>query len=312
MYAAADDFLCMVRNASGIQTEIQSDSPVVCCEQQRINRAKLNVKVSPGSDVTINIEHGASIQGTFFDRGSDILIIIGPGFGYTRETLQYYARVFHNYDLLIFDYRWRSNFRNFLFSFDTLKSPMGTLFDAPKEEVVAVVRFGRSYKNYKKIIGLGICYSAYQFIAAQAESLENNVQLFDALIIDSCFLSTADVAKHVLRNITLIYDPLQSREPGWIQYLWIMTGISDLLAWLGSKLSNYSAVPLCVQLAQMPILCIHGKADRLVSLEAFEQLWSAIQCPQKMALITPQAHVLNIRTQAIYKSVCDTFIASIS
>jgi pimeloyl-ACP methyl ester carboxylesterase len=303
---AALDLPCTVRDAQGVEVAIQNNG------HGQIDKAKVKTDAKSGTDVTIRTVNGrAAIFGTFFDHGSDILIVMGPGFGKPRGTLQYYAQIFQNYDVLIFDYCWRTNIKNFMGSFKSLRAPIAALFDGPWQDVISVVQYGTSHKKYKKVVGLGICYSAYQFLAAEAECQKNQVHLFDALIIDSCPLSTVDVQKQVFRNISLLYNPLQSTEPGWLQYIWGLTRVPGMLAWLSSKFSNYSVLPLCAQIGQIPVLCIHGRADRLVPLESFERMWAAIQSHNKMALITPSSHVLNIRNQAVYKVVCDQFIAGV-
>lgn len=306
--AHALEFSCIVRNADGVEFVVQEDDRIVCQEGENIAFAKKSKKDFEGEFVTIPMPDGNPIQGSFFDRKSDILIVMGPGFGYYRQTLNYYAKIFHNYDVLIFDYRWRSNIQDFLFSMSTLRGPMSALFKNPKDEVASVVRFGRLHKSYKQVIGLGVCYSAFQFLSAQVESNQRNMPLFDKLILDSCPLSTADVEKNLFCNMSLIFKPWQDDKPGFFQSLWTKTCIPDLMSWFFSKISNYSAVPLCQLIGDMPVLCIHGKADRLVPLASFERLWVELKTPNKQALITPNSHVLNIQRQAIYKVVCDRFI----
>jgi hypothetical protein len=310
-FVVALDSTCIVRNADGTECVIQANDPLVCREQEKINSAKKCMNRTSQVDVSIPMADGKPIQGSFFDRGSDVLLVIGPGFGFSRKTLHYYAKVFYNYDVLIFDYRWKSCLKDFLCSVKTLKSPMAALFDTPKEEGSAVVQFGRSLKEYKKVVGLGVCYSAYQFLAAQAESTKKQIHVFDKLIIDSCPLSTAEIQKEVLRNVSLMFNPSQDAEPGWLQRVWSMTRIPDMLAWLGANFADYSTEPLCSHIGQIPVLCIQGRADRLVPMDSFERIWASIQTPHKMALITPSSHVMNIRNQAIYKIVCDQFIESI-
>jgi hypothetical protein len=297
---------CILRDAYGLEVVVEDNG------HEQIDKEKERTVASTGSDVTIKTAGGSSVLGTFFDHGSDILIVMGSGFGKPRRTLRYYAQTFQNYDVLIFDYSWRTNIKNFVSSFRTLVAPIAVFFDGPWQDVVAVVQYGMARKKYTKIVGLGLCYSAYQFLAAEVKCQKNKVRLFDALIIDSCPLSTADVQKQVFRNISLLYDPLQSTESGVLQYIWSSTCIPDMLAWISSKFSNYSVLHLCAQLETVPVLCIHGRADRLVPLESFEKIWTAIKVHNKVALITPSSHVLNIRNQTVYKVVCDQFIAGIA
>jgi hypothetical protein len=310
-FVVAIDFECRVRNADGTEVVMHPQDPLVCKEQEQIERTKKSMLQQSGTAVTIQTMSKQPLTGIFFDRESDILLIVGPGFGKPIETLRLYARVFYNYDVLIYDYRWVHDIKSLVFNRNIFKSPTTTLFEWSQEDVQNVVQFGRSYKKYNKVIGLGICFSCYQFLAAQAEYTKRSTPLFDALILDSCILSTEDIQKQILHNISLLYNPLQDDEPGWLQKIWEITGIPDLVTWLLSKISYHSTLPLLSQIGDLPILCIHGRADRLVPLESFERIWDCVQYPHKEALITPSSHVLNICNKAVYKIVCDHFIETL-
>lgn len=310
-FVVAIDFECRVRNADGTEVVMQPQDPLVCKEQEQIDRTKKSMLQQSGTAVTIQTSSKQPLVGNFFDRGSDILVIVGPGFGKAIETLYLYAGVFYNYDILMFDYRWIHNIKNFVFSNNIFKSPISALFEWSQEDVLNVVQFGRSHKKYKKVVGLGICYSCYQFLAAQAEYTKRSAPLFDALILDSCIMSTEDVQKQIVHNISLLYNPLQADEPGWLQKIWETTGIPDCTARLLSKISYHSTLPLLSQIGNLPVLCIHGRADRLVPMESFAHIWDCVQYPHKEALITPSSHVLNIRNKAVYKIVCDHFIETL-
>lgn len=300
----------IVRNIGRGEVAVDPYDARVCQEQVKIDKNKKVMQEQPGVMVTIQTVNGCSVKGTFFDRGSNKLLIMGQAICDPRETMHFYARVFHDYDVLLFDYKWR-DIKNFVFNRQTWKYPMRAFFDSTKEEVVSAVQYARSLKKYRKVIGLGICYSAYQFLYAQSDSYKQGVDLFDALILDSCFLSTAEAQRLMLRNIFLPRSLSQSEGSRGLKRFWAATHIPDLLTWLLAKITDYSTLPLCSQIGQIPVLCIYGKADKLVPATSFECIWESLKTPYKMALITPSAHIMNIRNQAIYKVVCDQFIDSI-
>lgn len=295
----------LLRMADGANNHVVLSDERIRVEQERIDQEKIAMQQNPGLRVVIQTSTNMHMSATFFDRGSKKLLIVGQGLGFSQEHMLFYARVFYDYDLLIFDYRWRDSIK-FVLSGQMLLHPIAHLFEQEKEEVISVVRWGRARKQYEQIIGLGLCYSAYMFLAAQVESKKQGAVLFDALILDSCPVTIADVLLKFSNNPLLIVRPRQTHDPLLFRVLsW--TYIPYMLAKFVGLFLPYSAISLCVELGQFPLMFIHGSADRLVPLADFNRLWDSVPSKNKVALITPSAHVMNIENNVIYKLVCDQF-----
>ena len=305
------DYKFTLRTAEGTIIPLQSNEELCTSEQIMIDKAKEDMLCCPGKEEILETSQGLSFPATFLDRGSNKLMIIGQGIGEAKERMLFYARIFYDYDILIFDYRWH-DFKKFITDLDTLTAPFASLMDATKEEVIAVVERSRQMKHYEKVVGLGVCYSAYTFLAAQVAAQRGGVRLFDALILDSCPASLTDIAERILSNLTLITDPRQAGEPGYLQALWRLTHVPQVLAKLVTFFEGYSSLSLCSELVDLPVLFIHGSTDRLVPMTSFEQIWDSLRSKKKMAFITPNEHVMNIEYQTDYKIMCDRFISTLS
>jgi len=133
-----------------------------------------------GTVLTFTTDDNVVIKTTYFDRGSDTLVVVGPGFTNEREKMAPFMHIFAEYDVVFFDYRghgyekksWFNpiswNFNPFVrfFGAHPRKARLG--LDEGKD-VAAVIRGMKARKPYKKVAGLGLCYSALIFVKADIQ-----------------------------------------------------------------------------------------------------------------------------------------------
>ncbi len=215
----------------------------------------------------------------FFNRQSNTVIIMGQGFGGSKEDMLFFAHLFHEYDIICFDYRWKTD-PYFFLKPSTLMAPMQSiLFDA-QEEIVAVQAYSKKYKSYKETIGLGLCYSAALFIISQTEQLKKNNPLFTKLIVDSMWLS--------LKNFS------QKRS---------------LLSFLEYIMPDYSLDTHISRITDTPILYVHGTEDKYIGLTVFHDIYFLTRNTPRLAFITPYDHSGSAyRNKGAYKDICRRFI----
>lgn len=248
-----------------------------------------------------------------FLRNSNKLLILGPGYRTPKEKYIKYAQVFHDYDVVLFDFEWPC-LSNITSNF--LSAPIDTMFLEHKQVVLSLVNHFKTvpHKPYDQIIGLGTSYSAMVFLEAQYEGQQFKTKVFDKLILDSCPVTLADIVFQVVKRPSLMTgNACVTQKPGFWSNLLEATRIPALCQ---SIISYPVTTDMCEVIAsldnQLPILFIHGKLDQLVPFSMFNKLWTASVSTRKIALITPLPHAsnLNIQCPGTYKAVCDTFIDS--
>lgn len=72
--------------------------------QYRISDYKHDAK-NRGQKFVTKTKDGVSITGTYFNRGSDKLLVVGEGFTNARETMTPFLSLFDDYDIALFDFR---------------------------------------------------------------------------------------------------------------------------------------------------------------------------------------------------------------
>jgi pimeloyl-ACP methyl ester carboxylesterase len=276
-------------------------------------------KANQGQLVTLQTSDGFDIFCTYFDRGSNKLLIVGEGFTNEREKVAPFVDMFPDYDIVLFDFRghgyrpftlsdsgtWPLSISKYFFGIDTKKTKLGGIEEL---DVFAVVDGFKKIKNYEQVYGLGVCYSAFIFLKAQA----CRPDLFDKLILDGCWVSIPLLVEKIKKDPKLICVP----QTGGFSDHWLLgnTMVKDFLYKIAKDLMGLplsdgpSVVNFAHQLQEMPILMIHGKNDLMVVRNEFEELWDALPIKNKTALVTSNPHVRNhIKQKELYKLVCDLF-----
>jgi hypothetical protein len=270
--AAAQFELRTPKHAELIPVRLETDELEDCSQpEQRTTRYSLRTT----SGVTFDVLH--------IDNNQKNVIVLGQGWYGTMYSMLPWIRAFGNsYDYVIFNYRWNHKC-SMLTRLQTWLRPTHEMFNSPSEEVACVVDFIRAQKTYDEVVGLGVCYSSFTFLKAQAAAAKADVPLFTKLILDSCFVSLHSFLEGTINN-SYISNLLYWGTPG-------MTALNHL-----------RTIP------KTPLLFIHGKNDRVVLQSHFEQLWDAAKTNKKAALFTPFAHADNIKGKATYTSVIKNFI----
>ncbi len=263
------------------------------------------LKASP---ITLHTVNGIPFEALFFDRNSDSALVIGQGFPGTKESMLSFVRLFLNYDIIIFDYRW-NDIISFLLKPSTLLHPLNKLVYEEQEEVVAVVNFLDNHKQYEAKVCLGQCYSNFLFVAAQVTAHNEGKKLFDKLILDSCWHSFNAFAESISLDPFLPLSPQSGGAPEVIKsFLKRPIVRSNLLKLLKFVVPSVSIEEYLPFLHDSPILFIHGKNDLMVPLRHLELIWNLASNTPKAALITPYTHSHNKVDPTIYLFACDAFI----
>lgn len=259
-------------------------------------------------DIKLTTTGGLSFTARYFNNNSDKVIVLGQGFPGEMEAMQDFIPFLGDgFDYIAFDYRWKDLFR-YVLNPITICRPTQRIFYDEQEEIITVVNFLKSKKNYKEIIGLGQCYSSFLFVVTQAKEQLDGRSLFDRLILESCWYSLKEFALCVGKDPGLVANP---------QY-----GGSEFLKWICSSQALYGVVEALTKffpdiniesyaskLKDTPILFIHGMNDKLISTVSFAQVWNAVSSP-KVALLTPHRHVDNLQHDGVMTHACKTFLES--
>ncbi len=242
---------------------------------------------------TITTQSGIPVPIIFSDRASDSLIILGQGLGGKKEELLSLGEAFSEYDTVCFDYRWKTD-PYFFFWPSTLNAPIEKIFFDCQEELCAVYSFITKQKNYKKIIGLGTCYSAALFILAQVQhQLRYKTPLFTHLICDSMWLCINDLICRMNKQYPFL--------------------TSSLISLFSSLMPEYCTDKYLALLSKTPILFIHGSNDQLVPLSDFALIVAATINTPKECWVTDYGHGESfLSDQLTYVQACQTFIEKFS
>lgn len=266
---------------------------------------------------------------TYFNRGSDKLLIVGEGFTNERELVTPYVALFPDYDIVLFDFRgqgfrdfdyldpetWKMNFAQVAFGMD---SGLATLGKKEELDVFAVVDYFKKLKQeregkaYSSVYGVSLCYSSFIFLKAQAVREREQLPLFDKIIADGAWLNVPLVVEKLKKDPKMICNP---QHGGWAESWpfnreWMQEGIivaSNLLTGLPVD-SDVNILDYVGDIKSIPVLFFHAKNDLMVYQTEFEMLWSHVGSKEKAAVVTEYAHVRNhLNGKEEYKWIADAF-----
>jgi pimeloyl-ACP methyl ester carboxylesterase len=262
---------------------------------------------------------GFSIECTFFDRGSDMLLVVFGGFTNEREIMSPFIDIFPDYDIVICEFRghgyvpfnfldpssWPLNFSKHFFGVDTKVSSIG---DKEHNDVFAIVHGFKKLKQYRCVFGLGICYGA--FIFAKAAAIWPN--LFDKIVLDGCWLSRLRFIDKIRADVKTICNP---QTGGWSDHwFWSRSCVKRIIEFAASNIlslnlsDDLSILDFAPKVKSTSLLFFYGKDDYMITRDEFETLWDAFDISEKTAIITSNPHVLNhLKQKELYKLICDLF-----
>lgn len=256
---------------------------------------------------------------TYFDRGSDCLMVVAAGFTNHREYMAPFLKLFPSYDILLvelpghgIDARGNKGYRaklgHTLLGVDIDDIALGEHESAAITNATCHLK---QSKQYKTTVGVSRCYSAPFFAQAAVSFYQRNGQkLFDKLVFDSPFTSFAEFVPNFPKlwvgrsKAPIIKHMCANRFVG--------KGFYYLAQWItGKQFAECPAMTsLLSQLSHTDILLIHSRADVAISMDDFERIWSSLaEHDHSCALITSNPHALNhIKQKELYSSLIQTFI----
>jgi pimeloyl-ACP methyl ester carboxylesterase len=283
-----------------------------------------------GQLVSVTTEDGIEIKCTYFDRGSDELVVVGPGFTNEREIMSPFVEMFRTgsagkkgRDVVIMDFRghgyeptklsdpstWLScDLAKNTFGMDSRESMLG---EVEELDVVAVVKGFRNFKNYKNVCGVSVCYGSFVFLKTEAMY----PGLFDKVVVDGCWDTLEKLVGKMRHDLKLLCKPQTGgwkeawlSKQGWAQesLFWCARNIWQLNFEHDVRLTDY--LP---KITKTPVLFFYGKNDLMVYRDEFEDLFNAVATPYKVGVVTSNPHVMNqYKQKELYKHICETFFDS--
>lgn len=320
-------------NSQPIPTEIQNlayhQNKILCASklfdtkltaQNKLVQAEL-YKDRTHQEITITTADNLKLNCSYFKRQKNRVIVIGPGHTNAKEKMALFAHMFPDFDILIINFRGLGHQNR---SFNPLYLALEFTGEArfgQKEDrdIQAAVKFLRQQvvqsntPKYQQVIGLGICLGAYSFARAQGLAEQNNIKLFDQLILDGCWLSLESVIEKLVADPYLIINPQTGGASSNTKQVIKLTHklILKIIQWkFELKLDGSSDLCQYFKSITVPVLFFYGKDDKLISRTDFESMWTALPAlTPKFAIITDRPHVHNHLTRPyFYKLACELFI----
>lgn len=261
------------------------------------------------SRLKIPCKYGTPIHATYFNRNSDILVIVGHGFTSCKEKMFSYAALYPEYDIVCFDWPGHGQdcYNNDLWQ-TMSKQLTGThinkLSFGPKEiEYVCAVRaYCCEQKSYSTIVGVSICYAAFYFVQAAIEwKKHHTTSLFDKLILDSPWLDHHKAIKR-LPHLKQWYGLNKTWivEEGWFWCVYAATSLSQNAL---APLTQYLK-----QLTECAVLFVHNPTDPLCTVSEFYHLIKKTSVPAAY-LFVPSFHARHHKDcKEVYASITQQFI----
>ena len=273
----------------------------------------------------VTTEDGITLSGTYFDRKSDQLIIVGSGFTNNREVMSPFVSLFDTYDVILFDFRghgyyessylhpstWNFSLSKLCFGADARTATLGRKEDLDIRAVIKYIKEQKGETYYSNICGVGVCYSSFIFLKTALKY----PGLFDKLILDGCWVSLHSILNKLKKDPRLICVP---QEGGWsnifpFKYQWIQETMMFLAQYLmGFTLDEISILPLLETnteaLNHTSILFWQGNHDLLTPKEEFVPLWKSLSCKDKTVIFTNNPHIRNHwKQKELYKLINELF-----
>lgn len=272
-------------------------------------------KDSTHSEETIKTEDGHSISYSYFNRNSDTVIIIGPGFTNNKEKMAPFVHMFAKYDIVLLNFRGHGHSSEIelspLYKFMGIRTNT-TLGATEEKDVFAVIQKLKKEKEYKQVIGLGICYGAFILAKTEGVAQASGLKAFDKLILDGCWLSLNNFINKIYDDPKLIVNPQTGGAPNWLKNLFKKDTTRCVCGWALKKILDFNNnidIRDYLKHITIPTMLFYGKDDLTISRNDFEQIYNSINSTQKCAIITSNPHVHNhLRSKEFYKMAVDIFI----
>jgi hypothetical protein len=255
----------------------------------------------------INTFDNKEIYCSLFRRNSKKLVVIGPGFSNQKEKMIPFAAMFNDYDVLLINYRGHVPTA---YKID-LQTRLGSV---EADDIISIMQHIKSNYHYQKIVGIGICFGGYTLGKAQAIAEKSGKSIFDALIVDGCWLSMEDSIDKLCTDPYLLINPQKGSQSFVAKFLFGSKLVQDLAKMLieyllDIDLKKLEATNWLSELKNTPIFFIHSKPDLVISWESFKTIFKNCASPYKAAWITPHGHVINhLKSKELYAHITRNII----
>ncbi|MBY0353256.1 alpha/beta hydrolase [Candidatus Babeliales bacterium] len=248
---------------------------------------------------------------TFFDNNSDTIVILGQGLPAPKESMLGHAYLF-DCDVIMFDYRWNQSYRTFLLKALASGCPTQRILHDEEQEVRTVLNFIRTRKKYKRVVGLGECYSTYLFAKVQADERRAGRPGFTHLILDSPWHSLRSFAESICKDPLLPLSPGKGGAPRALKAVTSCPPVKRMILATTFAFLNDVCIEQYLTQLTIPVLFIYGRNDLFVPKKHYDKIWIATPRALRAALITPYCHSGNLRPESeeLYRRVCERFIES--
>jgi len=238
-------------------------------------------------------------------------MIAAPALPAAKESMETFAKMFSNYDVIIFDYRWEGQYIKYLIKSILMRKPVQKVLFDPIQELKIVLRYAINKKKYKKIVGLGECYSCFHFLKLQSDSINKTGSgLFTHLILDSPWYSLRCFVERICYDPFLPMSPQDGGAPKIVKWCTNNSISKNIILRLFFLLMKNVSIESYLSNLKTPVLFVHGQKDLFVPNNHFNKIWNASDNQNRAVLSTPYKHSDNLGNKKIYRYIAETFIAS--
>ncbi len=273
-----------------------------------------------GKHHKVKTEDKETIHYTYFNRGSDTLVVIGGGLN-NQEKISSFVKIFDSYDVVIYNPRgieyekstvWDPfTWRYWLSShyiFEGMNGRKMKLGRVEEKDVFAVVDdiALKRRKKYKRTFGVALCYSAPVF----AKAAVVRPGLFDKLILDGSWVSVQRMLEQYARTLWekddeyWVHQVFPTKRKWFIKsFLWFIERVSGL----EFRSVKFDFYPYFEKLTT-PTLFVHSVNDLVAPTSEFREIWSRVPSAEKTVILSTYEHVRNhIKRKELYKYLAHSF-----
>ncbi len=278
--------------------------------EQLINQ-EIDYSEEQGFEFTLKTESGINVPVKFYDRNSEVCMIVACSLPAPKEKMEIFAKVFSSYDVVLFDYRWANHHKGFFVKSIFSGNPVKKVLLDPIEELETVVHYFAEKKKYNSVIGLGECYGCFHLAKLQSDAMKKQgMGPFTKLVLDSCWYSLQCFAQSICCDPYLPFHPRYGGAPRIVKWLTDNYLVNKVFLDLVFMLMNNISIEPYIEMVGIPVLFIHGQNDLLVPPNSFDRIWNASNKESRAVLFTPYRHSDNLGNKNLYRHIVEKFIAS--
>lgn len=272
---------------------------------------EINATEESATEFTLKTESGIDVPVKFYDRNSDVCMIVAASLPASKENMSVFAKIFSSYDVVLFDYRWAHHYGSFLVKSIVMGKPVKKVLCDPIEELERVVHYFIERKKYSAFIGLGECYGCFHLAKLQSDAIKKYGRgPFTKLVLDSCWYSLRFFAQRICGDPFLPFQPQYGGAPRIVKWLTDSYLVNKFFLDLVFALINNVSIEPYIKTVGIPMLFVHGRNDLFVPLNNFDKVWGACDKGNRAVLFTPYRHSDNLGNKTLYRHIVEKFVAS--